>query len=325
MKIAIVVPSIRENSIMKFIEKWKIKDVDDYKLFVIEDNEFKTFKLPKYVNHYSHAEIDAEFPQPHIIPRKISGVRNFGFWKAWKDKYDYILTLDDDCYPHSSAKTIKVLINQHLKYINKITPNNGWFYTINNEYSRGMNYNDIKDVSVIKLSVGGWSKVPDLDGQKQLYYENNKLKFPQGKMHPEIVPKNVMYTLCGMHVFFPMDILNVMYWWPTLSKYYRYDDIWMGFVLKRYFDMMNYAMVNSAAVVTHSRASNAQRNFELESMNDGYLTNDAFSECIQNSYVYNFENYIELLMYITQCDRIHNNKYFETVSNNALTWYNIFK
>src|SRR3990167_5720103 len=111
IKVAIVVPTIREHSIKKFIEEWGIEDLsENTALIVVEDNSTKTFKLPDNVYHFSHEDIDKEFPNPEIIPRKTSSVRMFGFWKAKQMGFQFILTLDDDCYPNDMYQELESLI-----------------------------------------------------------------------------------------------------------------------------------------------------------------------------------------------------------------------
>jgi hypothetical protein len=50
---------------------------------------------------------------------------------------------------------------------------------------------------------------------------------------------------------------------PTL---HRFADIWMGIFLKRQFDALGWACYTGASTVYHSRASDAQKNFEQEKL-----------------------------------------------------------
>ena len=62
---------------------------------------------------WSWAEIDTELPQPWIISRSDSGIRAFGFWKAWQLGAETIFTLDDDCHPADDDLVAGHLRNLH--------------------------------------------------------------------------------------------------------------------------------------------------------------------------------------------------------------------
>ena len=314
-KTAIIVPSIREHSIQQFVEEWNIDDCDDYTLFVIEDNPTKTFKFPEYVRHYSHENIDAEFPCPEIIGRKTDAVRIFGFWKAWQEGYDYILTLDDDCYPNEkSIYPMQDLIEKHKK-MSKIN-NPKLFNTMSRGFARGVpSY--LKEKVKVGLSVGGWTNVPDIDGKTQLFLEKENLNFPAGKTKPEIISYGQLFAMSGMHVFFPIENVKYMYYFPHLDTYYRWADIWLGFCLKKLFDAQNIAIVNGAGLIKHSRASNAQKNFDLESTNYGYQMNDKFAAILHESKVNQFDDLLFILKGISP--------YFEKIAVNYGKWHNLFE
>ena len=95
------------------------------------------------------------------------------------------------------------------------------------------------------------------------------------------------------------------------------------FIVKRLFDMMNFGIVNSAAIITHSRASNSQKNFELENTNNGYIINDKYAKHIRASYLYDLKNYDELLNYIKEINI--GNDYFQKVVSDLKLWQEAFK
>ncbi|MDP2692248.1 MAG: hypothetical protein Q8O88_01250 [bacterium] len=319
-----MVPTIREDSIQRFLLEWQISGLHgSYKVFIIEDNPTKTFKIDETQElvHYSHQEIDKEFPIPEIIGRKTDAVRIFGFWKAYQEGFDYILTLDDDCYP-ANGQTLTELIASHLHVLKNPVNNPRLFNTMVRGFARGVpDY--LKERIPVKLSVGGWMGIPDIDGKTQLFLERENLTMPSGKIYPDVVPYGQLFTFSGMHACFPRDMVKYMYYFPHLETYYRLADIWLGFCLKKICDQNNWAIVNAGAVIKHSRASNATKNYTLENTNDGYSVNEVFSKHVLN---YQFsENNFPIISGIMVMLALMQEPYFEKISIYYGKWNKLFR
>lgn len=333
-KIAIVVPTIREESIKKFIDEWEIDkcaNSSDFNihLFIVEDNPTKQFNIYGInVTHLSHEHIEKEFPYPEIIGRKTDAVRIFGFWKAWKEGFDYILTLDDDCYPNRPQyKPLIELINYHLDNFKKPVSNPALFKTLNKGFARGTP-SFIKNKCPVGLSIGLWTGVPDIDGKTQLFYDQEELPYPSGRLANEVVPKNQLIPICGMHLFFPIEYVKYIYYFPTLNTYYRWADIWMGFCIKKIFDAKGIAIKYGPGTIYHSRASNAQRNFELESTNNGYEVNDKLAKCMietqlqQDDIISYIDDLFQTLEYFGESNNLD---YFKKIADMYEKWYYLFE
>ncbi len=102
-KSVIVVPTIRVERINEWLERWK-EEFKDSTIIIVEDNPEPTFTINQTnVLHYSWKDIDNDLGDVSwIIPRRTSAVRSYGFIKAYQLDPEYIITLDDDCYPESS-------------------------------------------------------------------------------------------------------------------------------------------------------------------------------------------------------------------------------
>ncbi len=96
--VAIIVPTIREKEINLFLEKW---DFPDYcKVYIIEDNPEKKFKLSKNVHFHGSWQDFEEMEDSWIFSKKCGGgIRSYAFYRGWKDGCDYFCSLDDDCLP----------------------------------------------------------------------------------------------------------------------------------------------------------------------------------------------------------------------------------
>src|ERR1700733_6410801 len=102
MKKILVVPSIREECFNNFIKAWdELGDWDE--VILVEDNPERTFDLNNLyrdIRHYSWEQIkECTKENSWIFSKRDSAIRSFGFWVAYSRGADYILTLDDDCYP----------------------------------------------------------------------------------------------------------------------------------------------------------------------------------------------------------------------------------
>lgn len=282
MKTAIIIASNRKNSIEDFIQAWRFKSSKRYKVFVIEDGPSKTFNLPRFVKHYCWVDIPKKIRD--LVPTKSSALKNLGFYFAYKQGYDYFLCLDDDVLPENSSQSIDDVISSHLKILNSKITKSRWagrtFNTLAYDYPRGFpeceKEEDDKLLDV-KLSIGSWMNIPDIDGKTQMRYEKSHRPFPKHNMQDFIIPCGQLGPICGMHLFFDRDALPYMYFFPTLDTFYRWDDIWMGFLLKVICDEKQWCIHHSGSIaLNHSRASDSKKNYELESKNDGYDVNDEF-------------------------------------------------
>src|SRR3954468_742564 len=122
MKTALILPTVREANFIQWLKKWQ-DILSDVQVIVIEDNPVKSFKIPHdNFAHYSWKEIDKEFGKASwIIPRKTAAIRSFGFYKAYQENVDMIITVDDDCYPIADD-----FVQRHEYYLFEHQYSSGW-------------------------------------------------------------------------------------------------------------------------------------------------------------------------------------------------------
>jgi len=275
-KTFIVIPTIRD---LSFLKDWK-EQFEETFIIICEDRPNKTLKLPKIgkkIYHYSWKEIDQELGKNGwIIPRKVSGIRNFGFIKAQELGADIIVTIDDDCYPVKNHH----LINLHKKNLSLLTPKK-WTNTYPDSrhmYTRGMPYLN-RDEAPVMVSHGLWKNVLDFDAPTQLQNLDFKAEFSQHFL--QIIPQGSYYPMCSMNLAFRSEITSLMYF-PLMGEdisgnkwgYDRFDDIWAGIFSKKIMDHLGYSVVNGAPFVEHRRASDPFVNLQKEAR--GISTNEEF-------------------------------------------------
>ena len=283
MKTSIIVPTIRENSILRFLNEWrKIFEKENVNLIIIEDNPEKTFNIEKdsykfIINHYSWEDIEKDLGKDSwIIPRRTSAVKSYGFWKAYQKKSDIIIALDDDCYPVENyiknfQKGNLIEIYKKNLFKNKFKENS-WFSTIDKIRPRGLPYNNLEKIILsekIILNHGLWANVPDLDAKTQLSIK--KIPTIEKYFLNQLIPRDKYFSMCGMNLGWKKDLTPTMYF-MLMGKdknenswgFDRFDDIWAGIFTKKICDHLGYRIISGYPVVWHDRASDPHKNLKKE-------------------------------------------------------------
>lgn len=286
--VALVIPTIRENSFKDFVDRWTkvglFSNIEEF--IVMEDNPTRTFDFnvadPCHATHYSWEQIAEELgPDEWIIPRRSDTVRSFGYLKAWQTKCDLILTLDDDCYP-PSAPVDGVEYNGvgFLKLHNDaLSTRSRWFNTLTSVKPRGIPfYNTGKNQNVI-VNHGLWTNVLDYDAPYQLA---NPVK-EQFVFDNRVIPAGFYFPMCGMNVMWRRDATVLMYHLlmgqrmtmmtsvpETQSNgllrlpFDRFGDIWCGILMKKVADLTGHLVTTGMPYIRHERASNPFTNLRKE-------------------------------------------------------------
>lgn len=258
MSTFVVIPSCREVSIGRFITS---TDFDN--LIVVEDNDHKTFSLPRDVQHYSHEEIKKDLgDKAWIIPRKNASVRSYGFYKAWQQGADYIITLDDDCEPVPS------FIKDHINALDSPSDSAAWTNTIKGVKARGVPFYAVDRSNETLINHGLWNGNYDYDAVTQLTAQGSP------ELISQVIEKGRFYPMCGMNIAFKAKAVPMMYFllMGPDYPYDRLDDIWAGLFSKKICDHLNYGVKSGEPYVLHIRASNVWENLKKES--SGYAINE---------------------------------------------------
>jgi reversibly glycosylated polypeptide/UDP-arabinopyranose mutase len=189
-------------------------------------------------------------------------------------------------------------IQQHLDVLQKRVPLS-WMNTAHDTdlYLRGVPYS-IRNESPVMLSHGVWIGVPDFDGETQLKLESGQGIPGTLPYYVGPIPGGTLFPLCGMNVMVKVEALPYLYFAPMgpdtgitgqcplcngndnlktepcskckgtgkIPTLNRFGDIWMGRRLKYDFDKLNWACYTGGSTILHTRASNAQHNFEQEKL-----------------------------------------------------------
>lgn len=279
MNIGLVIPSIRENKLKEFFQKWNIKSEDIF-VYVVEDNPEKSFDLEDvgdnfYIQHYSWKEIKDELGEnAWIISQKSDAIRSFGFYRAYKDDCSEIITLDDDCFPNKEEyESFTGFLNGHLEKL--IEPGLKWVWTTKDIKARGVPFYNLGNKEVV-INMGFWRNVADFDAPTQLIH--GAIEVEPNILDP--VPVGQYFPMSGMNLSFKREIVPMMYF-PLMGQGYEYDrfgDIWCGIIAKKICDHLGFSITAGSPSVIHDKASNVWLNLQKEAK--GLSFNEDFWEIV---------------------------------------------
>jgi hypothetical protein len=282
-KVFLIIPTIRD---LNFLISWK-NEFNNCHLMVVEDHPVKQINIPnkdfKKIYHYSWENIEHDLgKESWIISRFNSGVRSYGFWKAYKLGATAVITLDDDCYPEDTD-----FVDKHLENLNFKIPDR-WLNTYINPkwmYTRGMPYKN-RNFYKVGISHGLWSGALDLDAKTEIKLPD-LLKEPTYGPIRNIIPFGYYYPMCSMNYAFTREITPLMYF-PMMGKnkdgvpwpYDRYDDIWAGIFSKKIMDHLKIGVVNGSPMINHKKASKPNINHIKEK--NGMILNETVWQVVDN-------------------------------------------
>jgi len=323
MKNIVVIP--HHLPTLDFLKEWE-DEFNNLWVIIVDDRPDQSKKIevknPNYIV-FSHKDIDKDLGKKSwIIPRGTSAIRSYGLYKAWQQKPDMILTLDNDCFPDGSN-----LIEGHARNLMaKVTLDWRLSTTIGfmpELYSRGAPYSN-RDKSDVYLSHGLWSNIPDLDAATMLLNPNYRTKPSDGSA--VILPRYNFYPMCGMNLAFRPEITPLMYF-GLFGKQYgfdQFDDIWAGIFSKKIMDHLGWAVASGYPSVEHRKQSDAITNFEKQA--GGMRYNEQLWQIVKDVHLGELTDPIGCYKKIIyQVATTFNDDYWKKVYKATLIWLDLFK
>lgn len=251
-EIAIVIPTIREESFKTWLEAWSpLIDRHDAALIVVRDGDNQRASILNDAHPIPITARDVLGDDSDLIIDFSPACCALGFAIIHRMLPDvrYIIKLDDDLSPIGDP------IQDHVDALNMRVPSK-WLPTAS-MYMRGFPY-AIREENPVHLSHGVWQGIPDLDAISQLAFgPRHTVQYYRGP-----IPRNVFTPISGMNVAFTREMLPLMYWCPAklLPGAGRFDDIWTFLYVLRDMWRLGWSAVSGYATVEHERASNVYAN-----------------------------------------------------------------
>lgn len=271
-RIAIVVPTIRETGISEFLAAWGA-EFREVTVLVVEDNPEPTFDVSRRgIVHVSWQDIQKDLGSlAWIIPRRTDCVRSYGYWRAWRDGAQVIITLDDDCFPDGPG-----FVEQHLVRLGE-GRENAWVSTGDGTLPRGIPYHATERSVQCVLNHGLWTGVPDFDAPTQLLSSRIGGEFVP---RDQTIPRGRYFPMCGMNLAWRAALTPAMYFllMGQGEPYDRFGDIWCGVAAKRICDHLLLGVNSGRPLVRHQRASNVWANLRKEAA--GLAVNEEYWQAV---------------------------------------------
>lgn len=282
-RIAIVIPNHLPH--LNFLEDWGNEfNRDDVTVIIMQDIGEPVLP-PIDINFITHSHADVKKAlgkKSWIIPNHTSACRSWGYYIAWKEGFDYIFTLDNDCYSYDDD-----WIGGHIEALT-LGSANEWFDTLafmdmdcdNGIYPRGMPYSERgQGFKETVLNHGLWMNVPDLDAVGMIAHPDFKLKEPK---FSESIPRHQFFPMCGMNLAWKRDLTPAMYFgiFGPDWGFDQYDDIWAGILMKKVVDHLSLAVRTGWPAVEHRKQSDALTNMQKQA--PGIKMNEHFWKVVRD-------------------------------------------
>jgi reversibly glycosylated polypeptide/UDP-arabinopyranose mutase len=322
-KIFLVIPTIRN---LDFLNEWK-DEFESVHIIIVEDHDKKEIKIPKIrarsIAHFTQKDVDTDLKEKAwIIPRKSAAIRSYGFWKAWQQSADIIITIDDDCFPDNQNFVQKYIDNLSISVPRDWTPTYPFRDLL---FTRGFPYK-VRNEIPVKLSHGLWSNVPDFDGLTQLMSCGKTYSHLPDILHS--IPIGMFFPMSAMNIAFKAEITVLMYQllmgydrYNNKLNYDRFDDIWCGLFAKKIIDHLQWGTLTGSPFVTHKRASNVFTNIKKEAT--GIEKNETLWESVK---AVNLTQKDPVSCYLELANKIEfpKEEYFSLLKRGMIEWANLF-
>lgn len=260
-EIAVVVPTIRRETIDKFLDAWR-------DLFAKHEVEF-ILVVDGKDQHIVHNGVRKNL-KCDLVSKFSAGCKQLGFLYIAKflPDIEYIIAIDDDCFPIGDP------IQDHIDQLNRKVPIS-WLSTAS-EPMRGFPYK-VRTEAPCMLSHGVWEGNYDWDAPSQLFKGDTKVELYKG-----VIPKGIFFPMCGMNLAWRREALPYIFFAPVgaFKGAERWDDIFAGVPIVKDFAKLNWGIVSGYAKVNHLRASNVFTSLAKEAV--GILHGEEFYKDPEN-------------------------------------------
>lgn len=266
MNYVVVMPSIRQPN-LDYLEP-----LGDTPVFIIDDSDGGISKRqPKHVQVFDYGDRERIMGE-HVwlIPQKNPSCKNLGLYLAWKEGFDVVVLLDDDCDTRIEPDFLgKVPVGKDVE-AQRAESRSGWINTLSllkepSMWARGFPYEHRDDAPRFSgtyrvsphFNEGLWSGTPDINGMDKFVTEGVTKERALLVERVFLLPGQKL-PLSIMNVQIHRDLIPAFYQPPDYSmpggfKIRRHDDVWAMYVLKKLMDLKGHVATVGAPLVYHAK------------------------------------------------------------------------
>lgn len=277
----------------------------------------QTIPVDWYVVHDGgRFDIRGEATSLNALPASFYGsksdsIRSAGFYCAWRDGADYILTVDDDC---------DIPLDWAYQHIGALMGVHQYWWMTTNHITRGYPFNP--PTSKIAISHGLWNGVQDWCAETRLIVQIGDTLISHDNIWRRI---GVPFPQSAMNFGFIRDACCVMYQ-PAMGPEFgldRFADIWGGMFAQLCLSLHGYSFLNGGACVYHRGMSDPKVNVAKEKV--GTELHQRFWP-----HVWCFTDRRDTLLdtYEALADHVAKftaHDYFKLLSDNMHSWASLFR
>lgn len=318
-RIAVVVPTVQKHLAENFIEQW-LPWLKDVSLYLIEDSHNPLAEIySSVVTRLTWQNIEDDLgDQAWIIPMKSSAIRSYGIWRAWKSGAEYIVTLNDNCFPVDGAH----FLEGHLNALASEGETEQWFSPYEGFKGKGFPYQKSSLSRPVKLNMGYCKGMPVLDAQTALNFAREG---GESSYQDVNVPAGQYFPFSAANAAFHREIAPLMYFHlmgqANDEGIDGFGDAWCGVIVKKVLDHLNFAVHCGGTLVR--RLSDEDLWQKLEDELPAMRLNESFWRRIDRIQLKS-RDVVECLREIAQQMVTWEEEFFKRNAKAMMIWSNLF-
>lgn len=265
MNPCVIIPSIRQPN-LDYLEP-----LGSTPIVVIDDSNGNIPKnLAPHITVLDYADRRTLMGQAEwLIPEKNPACKNLGLYWAWKEGFDTLILLDDDCDCRVSPDFLEQIPIGKVVERTTIETDSPWINPLrclgeNEVWARGYPYEyrhfeEHWDYSIDcypLFNEGLWTGTADINGIDKL--AGTPATRGRQLVNQALVPSGKMLPLSIMNVQFHRDLVPAFYQPPDYTlpgghRIRRHDDVWSMMFLKHLMDITGHDVTVGGPLVWHRK------------------------------------------------------------------------
>jgi len=278
--VLVVIPSIRN------VDPFMLDGIpNDVRVLVVEDRDHGVINIDDdrfTIMDHTAAKQYIGANRYWLIDQGSSACRSFGYYYAYREGFQYVITLDDDCYTRPSFWPSlwfnrqsepcwpKATLTGDARWVNTIPlgPSRRFARGYPPDYRNGLTFlrEGRGHCDAIMAQMGLWSGHLDLSAADKLTCQHEWSDIHIAAVTDAVVDKGKFFPWCGMNYTFDIRLAPALMHWHSNKdpQWDRYDDIWAGYVAKHLLDKNNHGVIVGNPVVDHAKSGDITKEWVRE-------------------------------------------------------------